>query len=41
MPELNTVPGFFFYSFLMYLIVLFMGWMLNPSVDETLAKDAE
>ena len=41
MPDLNTLPGFLFYSFLCYLMVLFVGWLLNPAVDETLEAAAK
>ena len=41
MPDLNTLTGFLFYSFLCYLMVLFVGWLLNPAVDETLEAAAK
>ena len=40
LPEVNTPYGFIFYSFVCYIIVLFSGWMLNPTVDAILSEDA-
>ena len=34
LPEFGGLTGFLFYSFLVYLIVLFFGWLLNPTVDK-------
>ena len=39
LPELSGVGGFLFYSFLAYLVVLFFGWLLNPSVDKFIERD--
>ena len=33
-PEFEGLFGFFFYSFMVYLLVLFLGWLLNPTVDK-------
>ena len=38
-PEFGTPMGFFAYTFSVYLIVLFFGWLLNPTVDEILEND--
>jgi len=37
-PEVTSTGGFFLYSFLTYLIVLFFGWLLNPSVDAAIQE---
>ena len=39
MPSVNTVPGFILYSFITYLFVLLMGWLLNPTVDKIIMDD--
>ena len=39
LPDLNSLPGFFVYSFLIYLFVLFMGWLLNPTVDRIIEQE--
>lgn len=41
MPDLNTLPGFFVYSFLIYLIVVFLGWLLNPTVDRIIEQEEQ
>ena len=41
LPELNTLTGFMFYSFICYTFVLFCGWLMNPAVDATLEADAK
>ena len=38
-PAFDGLTGFFFYSFLVYLMVLFIGAMLNPTVDKIIADD--
>ena len=38
-PEINSLPGFFLYSFLAYLLVMLLGWCFNPVIDETLNPD--
>ena len=37
-PEINTVEGFFFYSFFVYLAVVFFGWLANPTMDKLLEE---
>ena len=39
LPEFEGMTGFLFYSFLTYLIVLFFGWLLNPTVDKIIKDD--
>ena len=39
LPEVNTLEGFFVYSFLTYLFILFTGWLLNPTVDKIIHDD--
>ena len=39
LPEFGGMTGFLFYSFLVYLIVLFFGWLLNPTVDKIIQDD--
>lgn len=39
LPEFQGLTGFFFYSFLTYLVVLFFGWLLNPTVDKIIQDD--
>lgn len=39
LPEFQGIPGFLFYSFLTYLMVLFFGWLLNPTVDKIIQDD--
>jgi hypothetical protein len=39
LPDINTLPGFFLYSLLCYGCVLFLGWLLNPTVDKFIAED--
>ena len=39
LPEFGTATGYFFYTFLGYLMVLFFGWLLNPTVDEIVSED--
>ena len=39
MPQVNTLPGFFLYSFLTYMFVVFSGWLLNPTMDKILEDD--
>ena len=41
LPEVNTLPGFFFYSFVFYMFVLFSGWLLNPTMDKIMEDDRE
>ena len=38
-PAFGGLWGFVFYSFLTYLGVLFIGWLLNPTVDKIIADD--
>ena len=38
-PPMSGIWGFFFYSFLVYLVVMFFGWLLNPTVDKIIADD--
>ncbi len=37
-PNINSTWGFILYSFVTYLIILFMGWLLNPTYEETMEK---
>ena len=39
LPEFGGLYGFFFYSFMTYLFVLFIGWLLNPTVDKIIEDD--
>ena len=39
LPAFDGLTGFFFYSFMVYLMVLFFGWLLNPTVDKIIADD--
>ena len=39
LPAINTMSGFFLYSFLTYLFILFMGWLLNPSMEQMKEDD--
>ena len=41
LPEFSSPIGFFFYSFITYMFVLFFGWLLNPTVDEIIKNDIE
>ncbi len=34
LPEINSVSGYIFYTFSCYLIVTFLGWLANPTVDK-------
>ena len=38
-PPLEGLTGFFFYSFAVYMFTLFLGWLLNPTVDKIIADD--
>lgn len=33
MPELCTLPGLFFYTFLIYLLGLFYSWLMDPTLE--------
>ena len=39
LPQFEGVTGFLFYSLMTYLLVLFFGWLLNPTVDKIIADD--
>ena len=39
LPEFGGMQGFIFYSLMTYLVVLFFGWLLNPTVDKIIADD--
>ena len=39
LPDFDGLTGFLFYSFLTYLFVLFIGWLLNPTVDKIIEDD--
>ena len=39
LPDFDSLFGFLFYSFLGYLMVIFFGWLLNPTVDEIISDD--
>ena len=34
MPEINTIQGFIFYTFVTYLFTLFYGWLTNPTLEK-------
>jgi len=36
---MTSYAGFIFYSLSCYLFVLFMGWLLNPTVDKIIEDD--
>ena len=38
-PAFGGMWGFIFYSFLTYIFVLFVGWLLNPTVDKIIQDD--
>jgi len=40
-PDVNSYAGFFVYSFLTYLFVLFAGWLVNPTIEEAIKTGTE
>ncbi|MFM7855432.1 MAG: hypothetical protein ACKO96_26775, partial [Flammeovirgaceae bacterium] len=40
-PTIDSYAGFFFYSFLAYMSVLFLGWLMNPTVDRLYEQKLE
>ena len=39
LPEFGTPASFFVYTFSVYLFTIFVGWLLNPTVDEIISDD--
>ena len=33
-PDFNTIPGFIFYTLIVYGLVLLMSWFTSPILDE-------
>ena len=34
LPEINSVYGYLFYSFCAYVLVMFLGWLANPTTEK-------
>jgi hypothetical protein len=34
LPEMNTPIGYFVYSLIAYLFILFTSWLVNPTVEK-------
>jgi len=41
MPDFNTIPGFFFYSLSVYSFVIFLSWLAQPMLDESVKEEIE
>ena len=39
LPDFNTIPGFIFYSMLVYGIILLMGWMAAPTLEHSYQEE--
>ena len=40
-PDFNTMTGFFFYSMGLYAFIVFMGWLAQPVLDESVSKEIQ
>jgi len=38
-PDFNTLPGFLFYTLLVYGVILLMGWLAAPTLEESYQEE--
>jgi len=41
LPDFNTLTGFFLYSSVVYGFILFMGWLAQPTLEESVKQEIE